>query len=202
MRRTTDLVPGPSGPGTCTPTGSTSGPRADESSTSGEEFVRRIYAEHGALLLRYAARLLGGDWHRAEDILQEAALRAWKRSTTLGLNVTEARPWMFTVVKNLVIDHRRARSIRPPENSSLDVLRTDPCQDGTIERFLTSHTVLEAFEDLTEQHRDIIKLMYYLECSVAQVADHLGIPPGTVKSRSYYALRALKKALHDRGVTP
>ncbi|MER8223611.1 sigma-70 family RNA polymerase sigma factor [Streptomyces sp. NPDC094143] len=195
MRRTTDLVPGPSAPGTPSTT------HDDANGISGEDFIRRLYAEHGTLLLRYAARLLGGDWHRAEDILQEAALRAWKHATTLGLDVHEARPWMFTVVKNLVIDYRRARSIRPPEHPTSDTLDIPTPHHDPTERLLARHAVLEAFEDLTEQHRDIIKLMYYLQCSVAEVSEHLGIPPGTVKSRSYYALRALKKALHDRGVT-
>ncbi|MCL7430312.1 sigma-70 family RNA polymerase sigma factor [Streptomyces sp. YS415] len=199
MRRTTELLPG-SATTTATPP-APSGPD-DLLCVSGEDFIRRLYAEHGALLLRYAARLLGGDWHRAEDILQEASLRAWKHASTLGLNVAEARPWMFTVVKNLVIDHRRARNIRPPENLSLDTLENATAADDSVERLLTSHVVTQALGDLSEQHREIIRLMYYLECSVAQVSHHLGIPPGTVKSRSYYALRALKKALAARGHEP
>lgn len=202
MRRTTDLVPGPSGCGTSTPTGTTSTPRSQADSTGGEDFLRQLYATHGAAMLRYAVRLLGGDWYSAEDILQEACLRAWKHACTLDMNVAEARPWMFVVVKNLVTDHRRARGIRPPERSALDGLRINPYDDGTIGRFLTRHTVLQAFGDLTEQQREIIKFMYYLECSVAEVAEHLGIPAGTVESRSHYALRALRKVLADRGLAP
>jgi RNA polymerase sigma-70 factor (ECF subfamily) len=59
--------------------------------------------------------------------------------------------------------------------------------------------VLEALRDLNEQQRTVIQLMYYLECSVAQAAEHLGIPSGTVKSRAFYAMRALRKALEERG---
>ncbi len=192
MRRTTDPVPGMSTVGMTK--------HSDEApSDRCEEFIRELYAEHGTLLLRYAARLLGGDWHRAEDILQEAAVRAWKHASTLGMNVIEARPWLYTVVKNLVIDQHRARKIRPAETLSLELLDLSVA-DGT-ERLLTSQVVIEALDELTDQHREIIKLMYYLECSVAQVSAHLSIPAGTVKSRSYYALRALRKALSDRGVT-
>ncbi|MCL7429403.1 sigma-70 family RNA polymerase sigma factor [Streptomyces sp. YS415] len=162
------------------------------------EFIRSLYAQHGSLLLRYAVRLLGGDWHRAEDVLQEAAVRAWRHASVLGLKVEEARPWMFTVVRNLVTDHHRARLIRPPEVSTqlLDM----PVEDG-LDGLLTRRAVTEALEELSEQHREVIQLMYYLECSVAQAAEHLGIPPGTVKSRSYYALRALRKVLAERGIT-
>ncbi|MFI2351820.1 sigma-70 family RNA polymerase sigma factor [Streptomyces sp. NPDC019443] len=190
MRRTTDAVP------------STVGMRLQSNAALSdrcEEFIRELYAEHGTLLLRYAARLLGGDWHRAEDILQEAAVRAWKHASALDMNVAEARPWLYTVVKNLVIDQHRARKVRPAEAMSLQLLDISVA-DGT-ERLLTSQVVIEALGEVTDQHREIIKLMYYLECSVAQVSAHLGIPPGTVKSRSYYALRALRKVLEDRGVT-
>ncbi|MFF3248725.1 sigma-70 family RNA polymerase sigma factor [Streptomyces sp. NPDC002870] len=192
MRRTMDAVPGTSTVGMTK--------HSDEAlSDRCEEFIRELYAEHGTLLLRYAARLLGGDWHRAEDILQEAAARAWKHASALEMNVSEARPWLYTVVKNLVIDQHRARKVRPAETMSLELLDISVA-DGT-ERLLTSQVVIEALGELTDQHREIIKLMYYLECSVAQVSAHLGIPPGTVKSRSYYALRALRKGLEDRGVT-
>ncbi|WP_217144826.1 sigma-70 family RNA polymerase sigma factor [Streptomyces sp. AC627_RSS907] len=191
MRRTTDLVPTASATGTGE---RTDGAAADECA----EFIQLLYAEHGTPLLRYAARLLGGDWHRAEDVLQEAALRAWKHAEELGLKVEEARPWMFTVVRNLAIDHHRARRIRPPETPSVE-LRDLSVEDGT-DRVLMSQAVLEALAELTDQHREVIQLMYYLECSVAQAAEYLGVPPGTVKSRSYYALRALRKVLEERGI--
>lgn len=191
MRRTTDAGPRMGTDDTAR--------RSDESlSRAYEEFVRQLYAEHGTPLLRFAARLLDGDWHRAEDILQEAVVRAWKHASALDMKVEEARPWLFTVVKNLVIDHHRARRIRPPENVSAELLDV-PVQDA-VDRLLTSHMVREAFDGLSEQHREIVRLMYVQQYSVAQVAAQLGIPQGTVKSRSYYALRALRKALADRNV--
>ncbi|MFF3346602.1 sigma factor-like helix-turn-helix DNA-binding protein [Streptomyces sp. NPDC002779] len=80
-----------------------------------------------------------------------------------------------------------------------DTLHNATAPDDDVERLLTSHLVTDALDDLTEQHREIIRLLYHLERSVAQVAAHLHIPPDTAKSRSYYALRALKKALAARG---
>jgi RNA polymerase sigma-70 factor (ECF subfamily) len=160
-------------------------------------FVKDIYDQYGPLLVRYAARLLDGDWHKAEDILQETAARAWKHARFLGSRGEHIRPWLFTVVKNLVIDHHRARQIRPLELMPAEEL--DAVWDST-DSTLTSHVVLEALRELNEQQRTVIQLMYYLECSVAQAAEYLGIPPGTVKSRAFYAMRALRKALEERGV--
>ncbi|MEU5489376.1 sigma-70 family RNA polymerase sigma factor [Streptomyces sp. NPDC020196] len=172
--------------------------RHTASDTDCEVFVTHIYDQYGPLLVRYAARLLDGDWHKAEDILQEAAARAWKHAKLLGTRNDHVRPWLFTVVKNLVIDHHRARQIRPLELMPAEEL--DASWDSA-DSTLTSHVVLEAMKDLNEQQRTVIQLMYYLECSVAQVAQHLGIPPGTVKSRAFYAMRALRKALAHRGIT-
>ncbi|MFF6816201.1 sigma-70 family RNA polymerase sigma factor [Streptomyces sp. NPDC012403] len=162
-----------------------------------DTFILTLYDRYGPLLLRYAARLLDGDWHKAEDILQETAARAWKHAHYLGTRDELVRPWLFTVVRNLVIDHHRSRKLRPLELMPVEEL--DAAWE-TPETLLTLHVVLEALQELTEQQRTVITLMYYLECSVAQAAEHLGIPPGTVKSRAYYALRALRKALEERGV--
>ncbi|WP_217241708.1 sigma-70 family RNA polymerase sigma factor [Streptomyces sp. AC555_RSS877] len=162
-----------------------------------DAFIRDVYDQYGLLLVRYATRLLDGDWHKAEDIFQETAARAWKHARFLGTRGDHIRPWLFTVARNLVIDHHRARQIRPLELMPVEDL--DTSWDG-MNSTITSHAVMEALGELKEQHRTIIRLMYYLECSVAQAAEHLGIPPGTVKSRAFYAVRALRKALEKQDV--
>ncbi|MFJ2261952.1 sigma-70 family RNA polymerase sigma factor [Streptomyces sp. NPDC087844] len=169
------------------------------SNTDCDAFVEDLYDRYEPLLLRYAARLLDGDWHKAEDIFQEAAARAWKHAGFLGPRGEHVRPWLYTVVKNLVTDHHRARRTRPLELMPTEEL--DAAWDGT-DSVLTSHVVLEALRGLNERQRTVIQLMYCLEYSVAQAAEHLGIPPGTVKSRAFYAVRALRKALEERDVLP
>ncbi|MEV5607367.1 sigma-70 family RNA polymerase sigma factor [Streptomyces sp. NPDC052225] len=162
-----------------------------------DAFVRDVYDRYGPLLVRYAARLLDGDWHKAEDIFQETAARAWKHGQFLGPRGDHLRPWLFTVTRNLVIDHHRARRNRPLDLMPVEDL--DASWDST-ESTVTTHAVLRALRELNEQQRTVIRLMYYLECSVAQAAEHLGVPPGTVKSRAFYAVRALRKALAKQGV--
>ncbi|MFD5268923.1 sigma factor-like helix-turn-helix DNA-binding protein [Streptomyces sp. NPDC058335] len=75
----------------------------------------------------------------------------------------------------------------------------DAVWHGT-ESTLTYQVVLDALRELYEQQRTVIQLMYHLECGVAQAAEYLGVPPGTVKSRAFYAMRPLRKALETRGV--
>ncbi|MGW5660083.1 sigma-70 family RNA polymerase sigma factor [Streptomyces sp. NPDC003758] len=167
------------------------------SDADAETFIRTLYLQHGKPVLWYAARLLEGDWHRAQDVLQEAAIRAWHYSAKRGGAPQAMRPWLFTVVRNLLIDSHRARILRPAT--------PDPLEDTVIavadevDRLLTTHMVADALGDLTEQQREILRLMYFNGTSVAEVSERLGIPQGTVKSRTHNALRALKRVLAARG---
>ncbi|MGP3925581.1 sigma-70 family RNA polymerase sigma factor [Streptomyces sp. 8N616] len=164
-----------------------------------EVFIRALYETHGDVLLRFASRLLGGDTHRAEDVVQETLLRAWRHSGALDPTVETVRPWLFTVVRNLVIDGYRAREIRPaefPVSMLLEHAVPDEC-----ERALTAQIVAEAMADLAQHHREVLVHVHYLGRSTARTAKELNIPPGTVKSRTYYAMRALRCALEARGVT-
>src|ERR1700755_2982936 len=78
-----------------------------------EAFVRALYAEHGGALLRYALHLTGGDRQRAEDLVQETIVRAWRHPEALADR--PARPWLFAVARNLAVDSYRARQARTPE---------------------------------------------------------------------------------------
>ncbi|GAB3971260.1 sigma-70 family RNA polymerase sigma factor [Streptomyces sparsus] len=169
-----------------------------------DTFVRALYEQHGPLLLRFATRLLGGDWHRAEDVVQEAAVRAWRNEERFGAAPDGLRPWLFTVVRNLVIDDHRARQARPverhPAHFALSATGPEAEAVDLVERALTAQVVAEALRDLTDQQREILAHTYFLGHSVAQVSQALGIPGGTVKSRTFYAMRALRTALATRGV--
>src|SRR5437762_491526 len=163
-----------------------------------EAFVRALYAEHGGALLRYALHLTGGDRQRAEDLVQETIVRAWRHPEALADR--PARPWLFAVARNLAVDSYRARQARPPETgqAALELLPSDDDADRTLE----SWAVAEALASLRPDHRRVIVETYYRGCSVAEAAATLGIPPGTVKSRTFYALKALKLALQERGLAP
>ncbi|MFZ3468020.1 sigma-70 family RNA polymerase sigma factor [Streptomyces sp. 4.24] len=173
--------------------------RPARSTEPDEEFLRALYALHGSVLLRFAARMLGGDWHRAEDVLQEAALRAWQHSAKLDATTDGLRPWLFHVVRNLVIDGYRERRARPTEDGEPDISHL-PVADG-VDHALTTQVVVDAMRDLAPFQREVLLYVYYLGHSVNQTARVLGVPPGTVKSRTHYAMRALRDGLSSRGLS-
>jgi RNA polymerase sigma-70 factor (ECF subfamily) len=160
-----------------------------------EALVRALYADHGRALLAYATRLTG-DRAAAEDVVQETLVRAWRKLDMVTEGRGSVRGWLFTVARNIVIDQARARSARPAEVAvSVDAptRERDPA-----DQVVDSVTVLTAMDGLSDEHRSVIEEVYFRGRPVAEAAAVLGIPPGTVKSRSYYALRALRERLEPR----
>ena len=165
---------------------------------SDEELVRALYAEHAAALLRFTLRMTDGDRQRAEDIVQETLLRAWLHPEAIAER--PARPWLFAVARNLAVDAHRARKARPQEVGE-GALNLVPVPDEA-DRVLESWAVADALSALRPDHRQVLLETYYRGRSVAEAAAVLGIPAGTVKSRAFYALRALRLALEERGLAP
>ena len=141
---------------------------------------------------------LTGDDEFAHDVVQEALLRAWKTPGILEQGMTAARAWLYTVARNVVIDERRSARARREVGSEHvpECERTDPTESA-----LDAWLVADALVQLTLEHRTVILRAYYLGQSVAELAEVLEIPPGTVRSRLHYGLRALRLALQERGVT-
>jgi RNA polymerase sigma-70 factor (ECF subfamily) len=175
-------------------------PPSDGGRTTDESFIRALYEHHARPLLGYALRLTGGDRQRAEDVVQETLLRAWRHPEALERTPDAVRPWLFTVARNIAVDQYRARRARPLE-AGPDGLEVIAAVDDDIDRALEAWQVTDALASLTPDHRQVLIETYYRGRSVAEAASALGIPPGTVKSRTYYALRALRLVLEERGVT-
>ncbi|MFD8406988.1 sigma-70 family RNA polymerase sigma factor [Streptomyces anulatus] len=172
---------------------------SSESRDTGGRTLRVLYEEQAGPLYTYVLRLVGGDRHRAEDIIQETLLRCWSKQD-LSVGAALLRPWLFRVARNLVIDGHRRRLARPCEIDGSNWLREMSADADEIENVLRSVVVGEAFRALSEAHRDVLYETYFVGRTTQEAAAALGIPPGTVKSRAYYALRSLRLALEERGV--
>jgi RNA polymerase sigma-70 factor, ECF subfamily len=147
-------------------------------------------------MLAYATRLLG-DRAAAEDVVQEALVRAWRNPDVLTNGKGSTRGWLLTVVRNLVIDRVRARQARPAEVS--EDPDAQPAVRDHAELVAAAVTVREALDGLSEEHRAVLDQLYLQDRTLGEAAQALGVPTGTVKSRSFYALRALRATM-QRGV--
>jgi RNA polymerase sigma-70 factor, ECF subfamily len=163
------------------------------------DLLRALQDEHGDALYAHAVRLSGGDRQRAEDLVQETMLRAWRYPEALDPERGAVRAWLFTTARNLAIDAWRRRSARVGEVIT-DMLPEPPPSADEADRAVEAWTVAEALGRLSVPHREVLVECFYQGRSVAEAAARLGVPPGTVKSRTHYALRALRLALEEMGV--
>lgn len=164
---------------------------------SDEAFARELYAAHGSALYRRALRLVGGDTQKAEDLVQETITRAWRRRGVFA--IPPGRGWLFTVARNIAVDDFRASLSRPRE-VGLEIAEGIPAEDNTG-RVLVAQALAQALGSLRPGQAAVLVESYYRGHSVAETAVTLGIPQGTVKSRTRAALLELRKALRERDVT-
>ncbi|MEU5717015.1 sigma-70 family RNA polymerase sigma factor [Streptomyces sp. NPDC020403] len=162
--------------------------------TTDERALAELQREHGPALFHFLLGLTFGDRQRAEDLLQETLVRAWQHPEAFDAPYDSMRPWLFTVARRLAIDARRSRQARPPEVSDA-VLESAPARENTAEAAVRALDVREAVRTLSPEHRAVLVQIYFRGLSVGETARVLGIPAGTVKSRSYYALRLLSRNL-------
>jgi RNA polymerase sigma-70 factor, ECF subfamily len=161
-----------------------------------EDRMRCLCQAHAGALLRYLTRLTLGDRQVAEDLLQETLLRAWRSLPALTADVRTLRPWLYTVARRLAIDNARTRAVRPREVKADELVNLRAAGDA-MERVVLVHTVRRGLASLSAAHRQVLIELYYRGVPMAVLAKALGIPEGTVKSRVYYALRALRRTIED-----
>jgi len=160
---------------------------------SDEALIRSLYEEHGRSLLAYAIRLTG-DRAGAEFVVQETLVRAWKHADAMVDSKAPIRGWLLTAARNIITD--QARAARPLESAKTPTI--GPVEGDHAAVVVNTMVVLEALDHLSGEHRDVLVELYYRDRSVAEAAQALGIPPGTVKSRTYYALRAMRSVIGGR----
>ncbi|MFJ9824540.1 sigma-70 family RNA polymerase sigma factor [Streptomyces sp. NPDC101160] len=158
--------------------------------TTDERDLVELQREHGQALLAFLLGLTHGDRQRAEDLVQETLVRAWQHPEAFDSAYDSMRPWLFTVARRLAIDARRSRLARPAETGDgLLALTPDPAD--TTESRDAALDVRAAVRGLSPEHRAVLVRLYFRGLTVSEAAAELGIPAGTVKSRSHYALRQL-----------
>jgi RNA polymerase sigma-70 factor (ECF subfamily) len=167
-----------------------------------DDALRAAYDAHGAELYRFARRSLG-DSGQAEDAVQETFVRAWRASTSYDPSRASQRTWLYAILRNVVVDMVRARRVRPPmaargedEAGAGDLVGVT---DDGIDQMLTVWQVEAALAELADDHRVALVEVHWRGRPYADVASELGVPEGTVKSRVYYGLRAMRDHLEAQG---
>jgi RNA polymerase sigma-70 factor, ECF subfamily len=155
--------------------------------------VREAYSAHAGELYGFAMRSLG-DSGLAEEAVQETFLRAWRAGERFDPEIASLRTWLFAILRNVVIDLSRAHAARPGLAEGGNEGSVEP-----LDQALLAWQVEEAMRRIGDSHRQVLVQTYYRDRPYAEVAKELGVPEGTVKSRVYYGLRALRIVLEEMG---
>jgi RNA polymerase sigma-70 factor, ECF subfamily len=172
--------------------------------SDGELIARVGSGDRGAfetLYRRYARPVFGlalrrlGDRGRAEDAVQETFASVWRAAGSYRPERGPGAPWLYAVARNAIVDNGRTRR-EPPvegvEEKSGDETPADRAESGWV-----AWRVHRALAELPENERVVIELAYWGGRSQSEVADLLGIPLGTVKTRTRTGLARLSEMLED-----
>ena len=163
-----------------------------------EQDVRLAYDRHGQELLGFACNALA-DRQLAEDVVQETFVRAWRSAASFDHRRASLRTWLFAIARNVVIDVGRNKAARVPLAAPADAGEQQRDPRDPFDQLLTRIELDEALRRLSPEHRQVVLEVYFLGRTCADLADDLGIPASTVRSRLYYGVRALRGILDEKG---
>ncbi|MFI0447054.1 RNA polymerase sigma factor [Actinomadura sp. 6N118] len=183
------------------PVGAADAPDADliERSRTDPEAFAALFDRYSGMLYRYVSRRLGPEV--AEDLVGETFLVAFSRRGRYDLSHRDARPWLFGIITKLVSRHHRSEAAR------YRALRRSPVDghvEGPADRVAAGVTatasrplLAEALAGLPRRDRDVLLLVAWGDLAYGEVAQALGIPVGTVRSRLSRARRKVRAVLGD-----
>jgi RNA polymerase sigma-70 factor (ECF subfamily) len=165
-----------------------------------ERGIRAADSAHAGEMFGFAVRSLN-DRGLAEEAVQETFVRAWRFGERFDPQLGTLRTWLFAILRHVVIDLARSRVSLPLPASDELILRVsdDDARADSFDHALLAWQIEEALRRIGDAHRRVILETYFRRRPYAEVAAELGVPEGTVKSRVYYALRALRLALEEMG---
>ncbi len=164
------------------------------------EALRALYRSYSGELLGFALNALG-ERGAAEEVVQEVFTRAWRNADRYDPARGSVRTWLYQIARHAIIDMRRRASARPALAAGEAFSEAGTAADS-IEQAMLGWQVAAALERLTPEHRQMIRLAHFQGLSVREIAQRCELPVGTVKSRTWYALRSLRLVLEEMGVVP
>jgi RNA polymerase sigma-70 factor (ECF subfamily) len=165
------------------------------------ESLRALYRTYAGELFGFSLNALG-DRGTAEEIVQEVFTRVWRHAEAYDPTRGSVRTWLYQIARHAIIDMRRRAAVRPPLALSDPEPEADDAEGLSIERAMLGWQVATALDRLSPEHRQVIRLAHVQGLSVREIAERCGLPEGTVKSRTWYALRSLRLVLEEMGVQP
>jgi RNA polymerase sigma-70 factor (ECF subfamily) len=157
--------------------------------------MRALYRRYERRLYGFGVRLLGGNDGLAEELVQESFTRLWQSGRRFDPARGSVRALLFTIARRVAADLAR----RPSSRAFAPELDEPGALEARADEILLAVTVRDAMMSLSPAHREVLELIYDEDLKLGEIACKLDVPLGTVKTRAFYALRAMRSALDERG---
>ena len=167
---------------------------------SGDE-LRELYRRYAGELFGFAASALG-DREQAEEVVQDVFAQLWRHAGEYDQRRASVRTWLYAIARNRIVDAHRRAAARPKRAETEDSLDNAAEIDAALDQAVLRWQITAALARLSPAHREVIRLAHYGGLTMREIAERTGIPLGTVKSRTSYALRSLRLILDEMEVEP
>jgi RNA polymerase sigma-70 factor, ECF subfamily len=167
---------------------------------SGDE-LRELYRRYAPELFGFATSALG-DRELAEEVVQDVFAQLWRHAEDYDQRRASVRTWLYAIARNRIIDAHRRAAARPKRADDDDSLDTASEMDAALDHAVLRWQVTAALARLSPAHREVIRLAHYGGLTMREISERTGVPLGTVKSRTSYALRHLRLIFDEMEIEP
>lgn len=158
-----------------------------------------LFARHHVRVYRFVLRLVRNE-ATAEDLLSEVFLDVWRQAGKFE-GRSAVSTWILSVARFKALSSLRRRKDEELDDETADAIAdTQDDPEAALAKKDKGNALRQCLQKLSAEHREIVDLVYYHEKSVAEVAELIGIPEATVKTRMFYARRKLSDLLKEQGI--
>jgi RNA polymerase sigma-70 factor, ECF subfamily len=157
--------------------------------------VAELYRRYGRRLYRFGVQHLGNEG-LAEEMVQETFVRLWRTAGRFDADKASVGTYLYVLARSAAADIYKRPSSRPFLS---DTTVDEQAMADSVDQILDSMIVREALESLSPEQAEVIRLGQENGLTQSQIAERLNLPLGTVKTRSFHGMRALRSALIERG---
>jgi RNA polymerase sigma-70 factor (ECF subfamily) len=167
--------------------------------TGDKQALQVLFGRHNVRVYRFVLRFLN-DEAAAEDLVSEVFFDVWRQANRFEAR-SQVSTWLLAIARNKALSALRRRSTEELDDEVAEFIE-DPADspEVMVQKKQRSSILAECLTQLSAAHREIIDLVYYHEKSIDEVAEIIGVPQNTVKTRMFYARKRIAELMNGKGL--
>jgi RNA polymerase sigma-70 factor (ECF subfamily) len=164
-----------------------------------KDAMRALFARHNVRVFRFLTRIVGND-ATAEDLLNEVFLEVWRNASRFEAR-SQVSTWILAIARFKALASMRRRQHDELDDEASEMIEdTTDNPEVTVQKTERSALLQQCLQQLSVAHRQVVDLVYYHEQSIEEVAEIIGVPASTVKTRVFYARKRIAELMAERGL--